>query len=133
MTASHSASSMFTSIRSRRMPALLTRTSRPPKVSMAWSHEALGAVPVGDVVGVGDGLAPGGDDLVDDGLGRAGRRAGAVHGAAEVVDHDLGAVLGQEQGVLPPDAAAGAGHDADPSFAELGHAADLATGVGHGS
>ena len=35
MTASHSSTVMFTSIRSRRMPALLTRTSRPPKVSTA--------------------------------------------------------------------------------------------------
>ena len=35
MTASHSSMVMLTSMRSRRMPALLTRTSRPPKVSRA--------------------------------------------------------------------------------------------------
>ncbi len=35
MTASHSASLMFVSMRSRRMPALLMRMSRPPKVSTA--------------------------------------------------------------------------------------------------
>src|SRR5579871_6785460 len=35
MTASHSASVMFTSIRSRRIPALLTRMSRRPKFSIA--------------------------------------------------------------------------------------------------
>src|SRR4051794_5663200 len=35
MTASHSSSVMLVSMRSRRMPALLIRTSRPPKLSMA--------------------------------------------------------------------------------------------------
>ncbi len=35
MTASHSASVMLVSMRSRRMPALLITTSSPPKVSMA--------------------------------------------------------------------------------------------------
>ena len=35
MTASHSSSVMFVSMRSRRMPALFTSTSRPPKVSTA--------------------------------------------------------------------------------------------------
>src|SRR5438105_4670982 len=35
MTASHSSSVMFTSTRSRRMPALLTKTCRSPKASMA--------------------------------------------------------------------------------------------------
>src|SRR3954453_22098246 len=38
ITASHSAGSMLTSIRSRRIPALLTSTSRRPKLSMArWT------------------------------------------------------------------------------------------------
>src|SRR5579862_1781241 len=36
ITASHSSSVMLTIMRSRRMPALLTRTSRPPNVSTAW-------------------------------------------------------------------------------------------------
>ena len=35
MTASHSSMVMLTSMRSRRMPALLTKTSMVPKVSMA--------------------------------------------------------------------------------------------------
>ena len=43
------------------------------------------------------------------------RAPDAVHLAAEVVDHDLGAVLGQHQRVLAADAASGSGHDADPS------------------
>ena len=65
--------------------------------------QALGALEVGDALAVGDGLAAGGDDLVDDLLRRRGVGAAAVHVAAEVVDHDLGPVAGQRQGVLPPD------------------------------
>jgi hypothetical protein len=41
ITASHSVSVMFTSIRSRRMPALLTSTSRPPNVVTAVSMSRL--------------------------------------------------------------------------------------------
>ena len=41
MTASHSSSLMLTSTRSRRIPALLTSTSRPPNVSMAVSTRRL--------------------------------------------------------------------------------------------
>ena len=55
-------------------PALLTSTSRPPNVSMAALDELTSAVPVGDVVGVGDGLAARRGDLVDDLLGRPDRR-----------------------------------------------------------
>ncbi len=57
MTASHSSSVMFVSIRSRRMPALFTSTCRSPNVSTAESTSALGGVEVGDVVVVGDGLS----------------------------------------------------------------------------
>ena len=66
ITASHSASSMLKSMRSRRIPALLTSdVERAERVDRAVD-EPLRAVPVGDVVGVGDRLAAGGDDLVDD-------------------------------------------------------------------
>ncbi len=40
---------------------------------------------------------------------------------AEVVDHDLGALLGQHQGVLPPDAPAGARDQADATFTDPAH------------
>ena len=43
-------------------------------------------------------------DAVDRALGRAGRGSPAVPGAAEVVDHDLGALRGEGQGVRPADA-----------------------------
>ena len=119
MTASHSASVMLTSMRSRRMPALLTSTSRPPKVSIALLDQPLGAVEVGDVVAVGDGLAAHGLDLVDDLLGRARRRRPSPSiVAAEVVDHDLGALGGELERVLAADAAARAGDDGHPAVAD---------------
>ena len=112
MTASHSASVMLASMRSRRMPALLTSDVEAAEGVDGRLDEALGAVPVADVVAVGDGLAAHGLDLVDDLLRRALVGALAVHRAAEVVDDDLGAVVGQQQRVLAADAAAGAGDDA---------------------
>ena len=56
MTASHSSIVMFTSIRSRRMPALFTRTSRQPNVVDGGAHEAARALEVRDVLAVGDRL-----------------------------------------------------------------------------
>ena len=83
--------------------------------------EALGALPVGDVVAVGDGLAAHRLDLVDDVLRRAGRLTRAVHLAAEVVHHDLGPVRRQHQRVLAADAPARAGHDRDSSLTQPRH------------
>jgi hypothetical protein len=53
--------------------------------------EALRALPVGDVVVIGDGLAAGLGDLVDDLLGVTGVGPGPVPLAAEIVHHHLGA------------------------------------------
>ena len=78
MTASHSSSVMLTSIRSRRMPALLTSTSRRAERVDGRLDEPLGAVPVGDVVAVGDRLAAHRPDLVDDLAGGPRRAAAAV-------------------------------------------------------
>ena len=69
------------------------------------ADQRLAAVPVGDVVVRRDGLAAGGADL-------GGRLLGDV---AEVVDDDLGALGGEQQGVLAPEPAAGAGDDRDPA------------------
>ena len=77
--------------------------------------QALASLPVGHVVGVGDGLAAHRLDLVDDLLGRGAVVARPVDGAAEVVDDDLGAFLGEEECMLTTDAAAGAGDDGDAS------------------
>ena len=95
MTASHSSSVIEKIMRSRRMPALLTRTSRPAEGVDRLLDEARGTVPGADVVGVGRRLAAGGRDLVDDLLRRSGVGAGTVTFATEVVDHHLGAVAGR--------------------------------------
>ena len=81
----------------------------------------LGAVPVRDVVAVGDRLAAHGLDLVHDLL--SGTHIVAFSGpiAAQVVDHDLGAVLGQHQAVLAAHAPGPAGHDSHPSLAQSCH------------
>src|SRR5262249_27286162 len=85
------------------------------------ADHALGAGELGDVVGVGRGLATGGADLVHDLVGRACRRAGAVACAAEVVDDDLRAVRRQHERVLAADATARARRDHPAAFAELCH------------
>ena len=54
-----------------------------------------GAHPVGDAVIVGDGLAAGLFDLVDDGVGRRVGAALAVGRDAGIIDDDLGAARGQ--------------------------------------
>ena len=81
--------------------------------------EALGALPVGDVVAVGDGLAAERLDLGDDLVGRAVVGAGAVVGAAAVVDDDLGPFGGEQQGVLAAEAAPGPGDDRDAPFESI--------------
>ena len=84
--------------------------------------EAFGSVPIADVVAVGDRLPTHGLDLGDDIVRGALIVALAVHRPAEVVDHDLGAVVGEEQCVLAPDASARPRDDRDAALAELGHA-----------
>ena len=84
-------------------------------------HEGTGGSEVADVGGVGDRLAAGSGDLVDDVVGRPGVAAGAVALAAEVVDDDLGAVLGEHQRVLATDPPPPAGDDADPTFTQCSH------------
>jgi hypothetical protein len=89
--------------------------------------QALGAVPARDVVGVCRGLAAGLLDLVHQLLRRARGRAGAVARAAEVVDDDLRAALGEQQRVLAADAPARTGDRDDASF-HSGHARLLGCG-----
>ena len=77
--------------------------------------EALATFPVGDVIGVGHSLAAHGPNLIGHHLGCATVIARTVHRATEVVDHELGAFLGEEQGVLTTNAAACSGDDCYPS------------------
>ena len=75
---------------------------------MALDH-VLGGGEVGDVVVVRDRLAAGRNDLVHHRLGRCRVRALAGERAAQVVDDDLRAGLGQGQSVLAADPPARAG------------------------
>ena len=58
---------------------------------------------------------------VDHLLGRTDVGAGAVDGAADVVDDHLGALPGQLERVATPDPPAGAGHDRDAPLADPAH------------
>src|SRR5581483_9593147 len=73
------------------------------------------ALPLGDVVGVGDRLAAHVLDLGDHLLRGGAVVAGAVGRSAEVVDHDFGALGGEKEGVFTADAAPCAGDDRDPA------------------
>ena len=77
--------------------------------------EPFRAVPIGDVLAIHDGVTAHGLDLFDD-LHRGTRvTAFAVHVAAEVVDHDLGAFGGEQQRVLTAETARRTGDDRNPS------------------
>ena len=80
---------------------------------------SLGALEVGDAVVVGDGLAAAALDDVDDLVGRRLVGALAGHRAAEVVDDDLGTVIGERDGLAPPDAVTGARDDRDLAVEHL--------------
>ena len=83
MTASHSASVMFESIRSRRMPALLIHDVQVAEGVDRRLHQPLGAVEVGHALAVGDRLTAHRLDLGDHLLGRRQVAPGAVDRAAE--------------------------------------------------
>ena len=95
------------------MPALLTRMSRRPNCSTAASTSACAPVVVATSLRVGDRDAAGGDDLGGDGRRRFGVGADALHRAAEVVDDDAGAPLGEQERMGSADAASRARDDRD--------------------
>ena len=78
-------------------------------------HHLLGVFPACHAAGVGDRAAGAVrlGDLGNDALRRAGIAALTGHRAADVVDHDLGAVGGQFQRRGAPDPAAGPRDDRD--------------------
>ena len=96
-TASKSSSLIFTSVRSRTMPALLTRMSILPNASTAVCDDPLGAVEVGDRVVVGHGFAAERLDLLAHLRRRILFGAPPVEAHADVVDHDLGALARHAQ------------------------------------
>jgi hypothetical protein len=84
--------------------------------------ESLRTFPRRHAVAVGHGLATHPLDLLDDLLGGTEVATGAVDVATEIVDHDLGAVRRQAQGMLTADPAPGTGHDGNSTLAKLAHA-----------
>ena len=106
MTASHSSTVMLTSIRSRRMPALLTRTSRPPKVSTAVAISRCAPSTSETSSPLATASPP--MALISSTTSPAGPLGptAAVHLGPEVVDHDLGTLAGELDGVGPADATA---------------------------
>ena len=67
----------------------------------------------GHRVMVGHRLAARRADLGDHRVGRRVRAAAACHRTAQIIHHHLGAACGQQQGVAPPQAVAGAGDHGD--------------------
>ena len=81
-------------------------------------NQAPGALVVRHIIAVGHRLAAHGPHLVDHLPRRPVRRTGAVDFGPEVVDHDLGALAGELESVLPSDAPAPSGDDHDPTVTD---------------
>ena len=116
MTASHSSSEVLTSIRSRTKPALLTRMSSPPKVSIACRTIASACAKSATSAPLTTASPPAASISRDHLVGRRLARPLAGERDAVVVDDDLGAVAGQLERVGAADAAAGAGDDRDAAL-----------------
>src|SRR3984893_14795594 len=75
--------------------------------------DALGGLEIADALEVGDRLAAEAADFLDNVLGRRTRLAGSLETAAEIVDHDLGSLPGQQQRFCAADTASSACDDRD--------------------
>ena len=118
-TASHSASDIEKIIRSRRMPALLTRTSSRPNASIACcDHRARPASKSVTSAPLTIASPPMASISATTSLAGPGSAPVPSGRAAEVVHDDLRPLRRQHQGVLPPDAPARPGHDRHPSLAD---------------
>jgi hypothetical protein len=84
-------------------------------LSCGTGDHRLDLLVVRDIRAVGHRGAAGLADFLDHGFRRGQRPAGAVAGAAEIIDHDLGAAARQSQRMRPSEAIARAGHDGDAS------------------
>jgi hypothetical protein len=103
----------------------------PEGVDRLLDH-LLRRVPVAHVGAVHDRLAARCLDLVDDLLRRGRVGAGAVAVATEVVHDDLGALLGEHERVLAPDATPGAGDDGHSAFTHACHVRCSLSTLGEG-
>ena len=84
-----------------------------PEALDRLAHDAFGGGGIGDAGAIGDGLAPGGADGVHHLMSGLLILARAIGAAAQIVDHDPGALGGGQQRDLAPDAAARPGDDDD--------------------
>src|ERR1700736_1661618 len=75
--------------------------------------DALGGLEIADALEVGARFAAEAADFFDPFLRRRARLAGPVEVAAEIVDHDLGSLPGQQQRFFAADTASGARDDRD--------------------
>ncbi len=81
-------------------------------------------VEFGDRAAIGDRLAAAFQDFLDNLLRRV-RRACAIAGPAQIVDHDFGATFCEFQRIGAAKATARSGYDCDASFERNGHTASL--------
>ncbi|CAB4324776.1 unannotated protein [freshwater metagenome] len=82
------------------------------------THQVAGAVPVADVIGVGDGFATGRDDVIHDLLGGTDVVTLAGERRADVVHDDLGALSRECPGMCRAEASARSGDDHDSSVTD---------------
>ncbi len=75
--------------------------------------DALGGFEIANALEIRDRLAAEAADLLDHVLGWRTRLTGAVEVAAEIVDHDLGPLFGQQQRFFAANTASGACNDRD--------------------
>ena len=80
-------------------------------------HQPPRALPMADILAIGDGLATGGLDLGDDGLRRRVIGAAPVAAGADIADDDLCALGGELQRVFASNAARRPGDDGHPALA----------------
>ena len=116
MTESQSSSDMLTSIRSRRIPALLTSTCRSPNAATAASTRFW--APSAEATSSPLAMASPPKDRISSTTCSAARPvvARAVDGPAEVVHDHLGALGGEQQCVLTAQAAPRTRDDRHPPF-----------------
>ena len=97
-----------------------------PEALDGLAHDAFGGGGIGDAGAIGDGLATGGADGIHHLMSGLLILARAIGAAAQIVDHDPGALGGGQQRDLAPDPAARPGDDDDFALQRtVGHRVSL--------
>ena len=124
ITASQSASVMLPDRGVAGDAGVVDEDVEPAELVDGLLHHAPGAFEVGDVLVVRGRLAAALANEID---GEVGVLAGALalEAGAEIVDEDLGALLGQLERVTAADAVARAGHDRHPAVEQTHVASEI--------